>query len=113
MTPRVYRTADFGKTWKRIVAPEQGVRGYANVIKEDAVDRGLLFVGTEYGLWISPDAGATWAEFKGGNFPSVAVPEAQVHPRANHLVIATPGRGTWITDTPTPLRALTSASLGS
>ena len=57
MTPWVYRTTDFGKTWTRIVAPEQGVRGYAHVIKEDTVKPSLLFVGTEFGLWISIDGG--------------------------------------------------------
>src|SRR5205809_5876325 len=62
MTPTVYRTTDYGKTWKRIVSPEQGVRGYAHVIKEDSVEKNLLFVGTEFSLWISLDGGAKWAE---------------------------------------------------
>ena len=108
MTPWVYRTTDFGKTWTRIVSPEQGVRGYAHVVKEDAVKPSLLFLGTELGLWISPDGGATWAEFKGGDFPSVAVREVQVHPRDHDLVIATHGRGIWIIDDLTPLRNLTA-----
>jgi photosystem II stability/assembly factor-like uncharacterized protein len=107
MTSRVYRTADFGKTWKRIVGPEQGVRGYVHVVKEDAVKPSLLFVGTELGLWISTDGGGSWAEFKGGSFPSVAVREVQVHPRDHDLVIATHGRGIWIVDDLTPLRSLT------
>jgi photosystem II stability/assembly factor-like uncharacterized protein len=108
MTPWVYRTTDFGRTWTRIVSPEQGVRGYAHVIKEDVVDPRLLFVGTELGLWISVDGGGSWAEFKGGDFPSVAVREVQVHPRDHDLVIATHGRGIWIVDDITPLRALTA-----
>ncbi len=111
MTPWVYRTTDFGKTWKRIVSPEQGVRGYAHVIKEDAVKSSLLFVGTEFGLWISLDGGATWAQFKGGDFPSVAVREVQVHPRDHDLVLATHGRGIWIIDDLTPLRNLTGEVL--
>ncbi|HYV42727.1 MAG TPA: hypothetical protein VEO02_13135, partial [Thermoanaerobaculia bacterium] len=111
MTPWVYRTADFGRTWKRIVSPEQGVRGYAHVIKEDAVKSSLLFLGTEFGLWISPDGGATWAQFKGGDFPSVAVREVQVHPRDHDLVLATHGRGIWIIDDLTPLRNLTGEIL--
>jgi photosystem II stability/assembly factor-like uncharacterized protein len=108
MTPWVYRTTDFGQSWTRIVSPERGVRGYAHVIKEDVVDPRLLFVGTEFGLWISVDAGAAWAEWKGGDFPSVAVREVQVHPRDNDLVIATHGRGIWIVDDITPLRALSA-----
>jgi photosystem II stability/assembly factor-like uncharacterized protein len=106
LTPWIYRTADYGKTWTRIVGPDKGVRGYAHVIKEDTVKKDLLFAGTELGLWISPDAGATWAQFKGGDFPDVAVRELQVQPRDNDLVIATHGRGMWIIDDLTPLRAL-------
>ncbi len=111
MTPWVYRTTDFGKTWKRIASPEQGVRGYAHVIKEDTVKPSLLFLGTEFGLWISTDGGAAWAEFKGGDFPSVAVREVQVHPRDNDLVLATHGRGIWIVDDLTPLRSVTAETL--
>jgi photosystem II stability/assembly factor-like uncharacterized protein len=112
MTPWVYRTTDFGKTWSRIVGPEQGVRGYAHVVKEDVVKPGLLFVGTELGLWISVDGGARWAAFKGGDFPSVAVRDLAVQPRDNDLVIATHGRGIWIVDDISPLRALTPDVLG-
>src|SRR5262249_38608805 len=78
-----------------------------HVIKEDTVSRSLLFLGTEFGLWISLDGGGKWAEFKGGEFPSVAVREVQVQPRESDLVIATHGRGIWIVDDITPLRALT------
>ncbi len=112
LSPWVYKTSDWGRTWKRIVAPEQGVRGYAHVIKEDAVDRSLLFLGTEFGLWISPDAGATWARFEGGDFPSVAVRDLQVQTRENDLVLATHGRGIWIIDDLTPLRHLMREVLG-
>jgi outer membrane lipoprotein-sorting protein/photosystem II stability/assembly factor-like uncharacterized protein len=108
MDPWVFRTTDFGKTWKRIVSPAQGVRGYVHCIREDAVKASLLFAGTELGLWISIDGGTTWAEFKGGNFPSVAVRDLQVHPRDNDLVLATHGRGIWIVDDIMPLRNLSS-----
>ncbi|HEY0985930.1 MAG TPA: hypothetical protein VGD80_02720, partial [Kofleriaceae bacterium] len=106
MTPWVYRTTDYGKTWTRIVGPDKGVRGYAHTIKEDTVRKDLLFVGTELGLWISLDGGARWAQFKGGDFPNVAVREVQIHPRDGDLVIATHGRGIWIVDDLSPLRAL-------
>ncbi|TMQ03455.1 MAG: sialidase, partial [Deltaproteobacteria bacterium] len=111
MTPWVYRTTDYGKTWTRIAGPSQGVYGYAHTIREDAVKKDLLFLGTEFGLWISLDGGAKWAQFKGGDFPNVAVREVQVHPRDNDLVIATHGRGIWIVDDLTPLRALTADAL--
>lgn len=107
MAPYVYRTTDYGKTWSRIASGEQGLRGYAHVIKEDTVKPDLLFVGTEFGLWISNNGGKAWAEFKGGNFPSVAVRDIVVQPRTNDLVLATHGRGIWIIDDITPLRALT------
>jgi photosystem II stability/assembly factor-like uncharacterized protein len=110
MTPWVYRTTDFGRTWTRL--EQQGVRGYAHVIKEDVVRKSLLFLGTELGLFISLDEGKSWAEFKGNDFPSVAVREVQVHPRENDLVLATHGRGIWIIDDISPLRALSSELLG-
>lgn len=111
MTPWVYRTADYGASWTRIVAPDKGVRGYAHVVKEDSVNRNLLFVGTELGLWISLDGGGRWAEFKGRGFPSVAVREVQIHPRDGDLIIGTHGRGIWIVDDLAPLRALTPDTL--
>ena len=111
MNPWVYRTADFGRTWTRVVGPEQGVRGYAHVIREDLVRKDLLFLGTEVGLWISVDAGKTWAEFKGSDFPAVAVRDIQIQPRDGDLVLGTHGRGIWIVDDLTPLRALTAQVL--
>lgn len=111
MEPWVYRTADFGKSWSRIAGPGQHVRGYAHVVKEDVVNRELLFLGTELGLWISLDLGRSWAEFKGSGFPSVAVRDLQIHPRDQDLILATHGRGIWIVDDLTPLRALSSSLL--
>ena len=87
------------------------MRGYAHVIKEDSVQKSLLFVGTEFGLWISVDSGASWAQFKGGNFPAVAVRDIQVQAREGDLVLATHGRGIWIIDDLTPLRSLSLDTL--
>ena len=108
MAPYVFATSDFGKTWKPLVVPSdaKGVRGYAHVIKEDEVDAQLLFLGTEFGLWVSVDGGMHWAQFKGGRMPAVAVRDLAIHPRDNDLVIATHGRGIWIVDDITPLRML-------
>ena len=64
--------------------------------------RGLLYVGTEFGLWISNDGGKTFAQFKGGDFPAVAVRDIAIHPRDHDLVLATHGRGIWIVDDLTP-----------
>src|SRR5881394_1271543 len=108
-TPYVYKTTDFGKTWTPLVTPQdaKGVRGYAHVIKEDVVKPDLLFLGTEFGLWVSIDGGKNWAQFKANHFPAVAVRDLAIHPRDNDLVLATHGRGIWIIDDITPLRALT------
>jgi photosystem II stability/assembly factor-like uncharacterized protein len=107
MAPLVFKTTDYGKTWSPIVAENSGVRGYAHVIKEDTVSPNLLFLGTEFGLWVSPDAGKHWAQYKGHEFPCVAVRDLVVHPRESDLVIATHGRGIWIIDDISPLRKLT------
>ena len=109
MAPYLYVTRDFGKTWSPLVTPQEtkGVRGYAHVIREDAVDKSLLFLGTEFGLWISVDGGAHWGQFKGGDIPAVAVRDVAVQGRDSDLVLATHGRGIWIIDDITPLRHLT------
>ncbi|MEP7014923.1 MAG: sialidase [Verrucomicrobiota bacterium] len=113
MAPYVFRTADYGKTWAPLITAQdlKGVRGYAHVIKEDLVSPNLLFVGTEFGLWVSIDTGKNWAQFKGGHFPAVAVRDLAIQSRDNDLVLATHGRGIWIIDDITPWRALTSEVL--
>jgi len=107
MNPYAFKTSDYGKTWTPIIAADSGVRGYAHVIKEDTVSPNLLFLGTEFGLWVSLDGGKHWAQYKGHNFPDVAVRDLVVQPRDSDLVLATHGRGIWIIDDITPLRHLT------
>lgn len=106
MEPHVFKTSDYGKTWTSIVASDSGVRGYAHVIKEDPVSQNILYLGTEFGLWISLDNGKHWAQYKGHDFPNVPVRDIVVHPRESDLVLATHGRGIWIIDDITPLRKL-------
>ncbi len=109
MAPYLFVTTDFGKSWSPLVTPKdaKGIRGYAHVIKEDTVAPNLLFLGTEFGLWISVDKGAHWAQFKGGHIPPVAVRDLVIQPHDNDLILATHGRGIWIVDDITPLRHLT------
>ncbi|HEY5036618.1 MAG TPA: hypothetical protein VII74_05755 [Chthoniobacterales bacterium] len=111
--PYVYRTTDYGKTWTPLVSPQadKGVRGYAHVIKEDLAQKNLLFLGTEFGLYVSIDGGQNWAQFKGGQIPNVPVDDLAIQPRTNDLVLATHGRGIWVIDDITPWRALTPALL--
>ena len=113
MAPMLYKTTDYGTHWQALAnaAQAKGIRGYAHVLREDPIRRGLLYAGTELGLWISPDDGANWAQFKGGDFPAVAVRDLVVQPRDGDLVLATHGRGIWIIDDLTPLRSLTPALL--
>jgi photosystem II stability/assembly factor-like uncharacterized protein len=111
MDPHVYKTTDYGKTWSSIVAKDSGMRGFAHVVKEDTELPNLLFVGTEFGLWISLDGGKQWAQYKGNDFPDVPVRDIAIQPRASSLVVATHGRGIWIVDDITPLRKLSPETM--
>ena len=113
MTPYIFRTDDDGQTWRRIAGPDQGAAGLRHVIREDLERPDLLFAGTEFGLWISVDGGARWAQFKPGNFPAVAVRDLVIAPRDHDLVLGTHGRGIWIVDDITPLRHLSDQVLAA
>jgi photosystem II stability/assembly factor-like uncharacterized protein len=115
MTPYVYQTRDYGKTWQALVSPanDKGLRGYVHVVREDPVKPGVLYAGTEFGLWMSIDGGKEWAQFKGGDFPAVAVRDMAFQNRDASLALATHGRGIWIIDDLTPLRALDAKTLES
>ena len=107
LKPYVSKTTDYGKTWTALPVQESGVRGYAHVITEDTVNPNLLFLGTEFGLWVSIDGGQRWAQYKGSDFPAVAVRDIVVQARQSDLVLATHGRGIWIIDDISALRSLT------
>jgi photosystem II stability/assembly factor-like uncharacterized protein len=113
MTPMVYKTTDYGQHWQPLAGASdaKGLRGYAHVVREDPVNPGLLYAGTEFGLWISADDGAHWAQFKPNDFPSVAVRDMAIQRRDNDLVLATHGRGIWIIDDLTPLRSLNAGMM--
>jgi hypothetical protein len=114
MAPYLFRTADYGRTWKPLIGPKTAsVRGYAHVVKEDRVNPNILFVGTEFGLFASTNAGGSWSQFKPNNFPNVAVRDIAVQDREDDLVLATHGRGIWVIDDMSPLRALDSNKLAA
>ncbi len=102
--PYVYKTTDFGKSWKSITSdlPE---KYSVYVIVEDAIRKGLLFVGTELGVYCSVDDGDRWYPMK-NNLPSVAIHDLVIHPRDGDLVAGTHGRSIWIMDDISPLRQL-------
>lgn len=102
--PYIFRTTDFGKTWTRLV-DEKKVIGYALCILQDPTEPNLIFAGTEQGLWVSLDNGATFQQWKNG-YPSVSTYDLAIQEREADLVIATFGRALWILDDIRPLRKL-------
>jgi photosystem II stability/assembly factor-like uncharacterized protein len=94
-TPYVWKSTDFGKTWTSIVANIP--IGPVNVIREDPVDRKILYVGTDTGVYVSTDGGKVWNTM-GTNLPAAYVHDLIIHPRDNVMVIATHGRGMWVLD---------------
>jgi photosystem II stability/assembly factor-like uncharacterized protein len=100
--PYLWRSADYGKSWTKIVSGIPG-NAYTRVVREDPVRRGLLYAGTEYGVWVSMDDGANWQPLQ-LNLPRVSVRDLTVH--GNDLVAATHGRAFWVIDDVSPLREL-------
>jgi photosystem II stability/assembly factor-like uncharacterized protein len=101
MHPYLYETRDFGKSWTRLDGSlPQDV--YLHAVRVDPKKRGQLYLGTERGVMVSPDDGRTWTPLK-LNLPTVAVHDLVV--KDNDLVLGTHGRGIWIFDDLTPVRA--------
>jgi photosystem II stability/assembly factor-like uncharacterized protein len=111
--PYIYLTNDYGKTWKLLTDGTNGIAADVpvRVVREDPVREGLLYAGTEFGLYISFDNGGHWQPFN-LNMPIIPINDIRVH--RGDLVIATQGRAAWILDNIAPLQQLgpttTSAS---
>ena len=104
--PYLYVTTDYGESWTRIDAGiPRSVLAFTHVIREDPVAPGVLYAGTENGIWISFDDGASWRSMQ-SNLPHAPVHWITVQERFDDLVIATYGRGFWILDDITPLQQL-------
>lgn len=104
--PYVYKTDNFGKTWKKIVKGiEPGNLNYCRAIKEDPIRKGLLYLGTETTFYISFDDGETWQTFM-NNLPHTPYYWIEVQEHFNDLVLGTYGRGVWILDDITPLQQM-------
>ena len=109
MTPYAFKTTDFGKTWTNIISDD--VVGFARNIQEDYENPDLLFLGTEFGLYITMDGGKNWKKFT-NNMPAVAVHFIELHKRTNDLVMGTHGRGVIILDDISSLRSINNEVLG-
>ncbi len=111
MNTYCFKSSDMGKTWKLLNTIDLHA-GYAHKIKEDIVNHNLLFLGTEFGLYVSVDGGENWAQMN-SKIPPTGVRDIQIHPRNNDLILATHGRGILIVDDIAPLRQLTPEVLES
>jgi photosystem II stability/assembly factor-like uncharacterized protein len=105
--PYVYVTHDYGATWTKIVSGLPANQ-YVRTIRPDIRNANLLYAGTENGLWISFDGGASWQDFR-INLPAVSVRDIRIEPRFNDLVIATHGRDAWILDSAASVQQLGNA----
>ena len=104
MNPYVYKTTDFGQTWTSLVTAD--INGFARTIQEDFENPDLLFLGTEFGLYITINGGKNWAQFT-NNMPPVAVHRVELQKQTSDLVMGTHGRGVIIIDDISPLRQVT------
>jgi hypothetical protein len=108
LKPYIFKTTDYGKTW----APVSGdlPEGNVNSIRQDPVNRNLLYSTNEFGFYVSLDEGKTWHDFMPG-LPKGRVDDVLVHPRDGDLVLASHGRSVWIMDDITPLQQMTAETM--
>jgi len=103
--PYIYRTMDYGKSWVRLTSGDNGIPpdSPTRVVREDPDREGLLFAGTEFGIYLSFDDGETWRSFQ-FNLPVTPVTDIRIHRK--DLVLSTMGRSFWILDDLTPLHQI-------
>ena len=97
------KTIDYGQTWTNIITDD--VHGFVRNIQEDYESENLLFLGTEFGLYVTIDGGKNWSKFE-NNMPATAVHFMELQKQTNDLVMGTHGRGVIIIDDISPLREL-------
>jgi len=110
MKPYAMKTLDYGKTWKSIISDDIDNRAFVRNIQEDYVNEDLLFLGTEFGLYVTIDGGNNWSHFT-NNMPPVAVHFIDLQKQTNDIVMGTHGRGVIIIDDISPLRELDQSVL--
>ena len=106
LKPYLFVTRDYGKTWASLCGNLPAF-GNIQVVREDPKNKDLLYVGTEFGLYISLDGGKAWQRFM-NNLPTARVDDILVHPRDNDLIVATHARSLWIADDITPLQQIST-----
>jgi len=111
MKAYAFKTTDLGKTWTNII-PNDDVTGFARNIQEDYVNKDLLFLGTELGLYITINGGNKWSKFT-KNVPPVAIHYIELQSNSNDLVMGTHGRGVIIIDDISPLREINETNLSN
>ena len=104
----VFKSTDFGKTFTSIVADLPANR-VARTLREDPKSASVLYLGTEFGLFVTVDGGRHWVEIR-NNLPTVPVYDIAIHPRDNDLVLGTHARGVWILDSLSAIQNLAAAS---
>src|SRR5512132_766290 len=107
----LFRSTDFGQTWTSVAANLPDGR-IPLVLREDLVDPNLIYLGTEFGLFLSIDGAAHWIPFR-ANLPTVPINDIALHPRDQSLVLGTHGRGIWILDDVRPLRRMATTALAA
>ncbi|MGI9146363.1 MAG: WD40/YVTN/BNR-like repeat-containing protein [Chloroflexota bacterium] len=108
-SPYLFKTSDYGVSWTRITTGLPN-HVYTRTIREDPTRRGLLYAGTETGVFVSFDDGGSWQPLK-GNLPTVPIHDLVVREPEGDLVLATHGRSFWILDDLGPVRAMTSETV--
>jgi photosystem II stability/assembly factor-like uncharacterized protein len=108
----IYRTTNFGDSFSRIVSGIPPEAGTVHALREDPVNQDLLFAGTEFGLFVTFDRGASWHQIRNG-LPTVPVFDLQIHPRDHDLILATHGRSIWIMDDISALENMKPQTLSS
>jgi hypothetical protein len=108
--PLVYVSENYGKTWEALHTGLPEGTGSARMLVEDLENKNLLFLGTEFGAFVSINRGKTWDRLEG--IPTVSVHDFAIHPTANEIVAATHGRSLWVADI-TALRQMTEERLKS
>ena len=109
-TPYVYRTGDYGQSWNSLA--DDSISGYALSVLQDPEDPHLLWLGTEFGLYLSLNGGEDWTPYTAG-VPTTSVMDLAFQAREDDLVLGTHGRGILVLDDISPLRRLREADLDS